>query len=389
MILAIDEAIPYWQKAFSGLGEILTFSGRKVRAAAIRKADALVVRSVTKVDASLLEGSSVRFVGTATIGTDHLDEAWLKARGIHFTNAAGSNANSVSEYVTAALLVVAERKKWDLTKKTIAIVGVGHVGSRVLEKVRALGMKPVLCDPPLRDTTGDTQYHSLAEVLEADILTFHTPLTREGRYPTFHMVDLALLEHLRPDQYLLNTARGAVFDCAGLKKRLAAGKLQGAVLDVWEGEPRIDYSLADLVDIGTPHIAGYSLDGKVRGTEMIVEALCRHFSLAHRWDSSPVFPKGARIRPAEGAQGQEAVRSVVLQAYNILRDDSNLRALKSISPDDARAGFDRLRNEYPLRPEFRHCNVELSPSVRGLAPVLEGLGFSTSDGTQEREAWTK
>ena len=383
MILAVDEAIPYWQEAFSGLAEVRTFSGRKVHAAEVKDADALIVRSVTKVDALLLEGSSAQFVGTATIGTDHLDEEYLKARGIRYTNAAGSNANSVAEYIAAALLVVAQRKQWDLAKKTIAIVGVGHVGSRVLEKARALGMEVLLCDPPLRESTGDQRYRDLHEVLDADILTFHVPLTRSGSYPTYHMVDRAVLERLTPRQYLLNTARGPVFDCRELKAKLAGGRLEGAVLDVWEGEPRIDYSLLDLVDIGTPHIAGYSLDGKVRGTEMIVEELCRHFSIAFRWDSQSIFPKPLRIEPAGGTRGQDAVRSVVLRAYGIQRDDSNLRALESLPQEEARAGFDRLRNEYPLRPEFRHYRVDLEREACGLAPVLEGLGFALEAGTRE------
>jgi erythronate-4-phosphate dehydrogenase len=378
MILAVDEAIPYWQQAFSTLGEIRTFSGRKVRPTDIKEADALVVRSVTRVDASLLEGSSVRFVGTATIGTDHLDETYLQARRIRFANAAGSNANSVAEYVTAALLVMAQRKGWDLSRKTIAIVGVGHVGSRVLEKVRALGMQSLLCDPPLRESTGDQRYQFLSDVLGADILTFHVPLTRDGPYPTYHMVNRALLEGLSPSQYLINTARGAVFDCGALKARLESRKLDGAVLDVWEGEPKIDYSLLDLVDIGSPHIAGYSLDGKVRGTEMIAEELCRFFNIPFRWDSQSIYPRPLRLRSASGAQGQDALRSIVLQAYDILREDTELRALKSLPGEDARAGFDRLRNEYPLRPEFRHYIAEPADSQSAQIPKLKGLGFQVA-----------
>ncbi len=383
MILAVDEAIPYGRQAFAGLGEIRAFSGRRVQAAEIKEADALVVRSITRVDSSLLEGSSVRFVGTATIGTDHLDEAYLKARRIHYTNASGSNANSVSEYITAALLVMAQRNEWNLSRKSIAIVGVGHVGSRVLEKVRALGMRVLLCDPPLRESTGDQRYLSLADVLPADILTFHVPLTRNGPYPTYHMADRALLDRMSPGQYLMNAARGSIFVGDALKAKLVQGQLEGSVLDVWEGEPRIDYSLLDLVDIGSPHIAGYSLDGKVRGTEMIVEELCRHFGIPFRWDSQGIYPKPVRIRPAPGTGGQDAVRSLVLQAYNILRDDSNLRALKSLAPEEAKAGFDRQRNEYPLRPEFRHYVVELPDALSELAPILRGLGFEIAAGTSE------
>lgn len=375
MILAIDEAIPYAEQAFAGLGEIRRFPGRKVKAEEVKDVDVLIVRSITNVDAALLDGSSIRFVGTATIGTDHFDQAYLDARGIRSTNAAGSNANAVAEYVTAALLVIAERKGWDLSKKTIAVVGVGNVGSRVALKARALGMRVFLCDPPLRESTGDKNYQFLDDVIHADILTFHVPLIKGGPYPTQHMADRAMLDRLRPGQYLINSARGPVFDCKHLKTRLEEGAIAGATLDVWEGEPRIDYSLLDRVDIGSPHIAGYSLDGKVRATEMIVEELCRFFKLPYKWDCSSIFPPVARLRPASGARGQDAIRSVVLQAYDILRDDSKLRALKSLPPEEARTQFDRQRNEYPLRAEFRHYMVELPKDLGVLAPTFEGLGF--------------
>jgi erythronate-4-phosphate dehydrogenase len=378
MILAVDEAIPFWQQAFSALGEIRTFSGRKVRPSDVKEADGLVVRSVTRVDASLLDGSSVRFVGTATIGMDHLDEAYLASRGIRFTNAAGSNANSVAEYVTAALLTMARRNGWELSRKTIAIVGVGHVGSRVLEKAGALGMKALLCDPPLRESTGDHRYKFLDDVIGADILTFHVPLIKDGPYPTYHMVNRALLDSLSPGRYLINTARGAVFDCGALKARLGTRKLEGAVLDVWEGEPQIDYSLLELVDIGSPHIAGYSLDGKVRATEMIAEELCRFFGIVYRWDTEAIYPRPQRLQSTPGAKGQDALCSIVLQAYDILRDDANLRALKSLPSEGARAGFDRLRNEYPLRPEFRHCVAEPAVHDDELASKLKGLGFQVA-----------
>jgi erythronate-4-phosphate dehydrogenase len=386
MIIAVDEAIPYWQQAFSTLGEIRTFSGRKVQPRDVKEADALVVRSVTRVDKALLEGSSVRFVGTATIGTDHLDESYLQGRRIHFTNAAGSNANSVAEYVAAALLVVAQRRNWDLTKKTIAVVGVGHVGSRVLEKVCALGMRPLLCDPPLREATGDHRYQFLEDVLGADILTFHVPLTTTGSYPTHHMVSRALLDRLAPGQYLINTARGAVFDCSALRTKLEQRKIEGAVLDVWEGEPQIDYPLLDFVDIGSPHIAGYSLDGKVRGTEMIAQEFCRIFKIPFKWDTESVYPKPLRLRSAPGSRGQDALRTLVAQAYDILRDDANLRALKSLSGENAKSGFDRLRNEYPLRPEFRHYMVETAEPDGESIARLKGLGFQVAAPDRETKA---
>ncbi len=375
MIVAVDEAIPYAESAFAGTAEIRTFPGRKVSAADLKDAEALVVRSITQVDRSLLDGTCVRFVGTATIGMDHLDEPYLRSRGIHVTNAAGSNANSVSEYITAALLVTAERKGWELRRKSIAIVGVGHVGTRVEIKARALGMDVVLCDPPLLESTGDRKYRFLKDVLDADIVTLHTPLTCEGPYPTYHMMDERVIGRLQPHQLLINSARGPVVAGPALKEALLRKAIAGAVLDVWEGEPRIDYSLLDLVELGSPHIAGYSLDGKVRGTEMVLDELCRYFNLKRHWNTSSVYPENRILRPGSGLSGQDAIRSVVLQVYNILKDDGDLRALKGMEQEEARAGFDRLRNEYYLHPEFRHFSVDLDPEQNGLADTLQALGF--------------
>jgi erythronate-4-phosphate dehydrogenase len=246
----------------------------------------------------------------------------------------------------------------------------------VEKKALTLGMKVLLCDPPLRDATGNARYQSsLEEVLSADILSFHVPLTTAGPYPTYHMVDKSVLERLSPRQFLINTARGAVIAGPDLKSALGAGGIEGAALDVWEGEPEIDLSLLELAEIGTPHIAGYSIDGKIRATEMMFAEICRHFQLSVSWDTSALYPEAARIRPEVGMQGDEAIRSVVLQAYDILRDDNALRALRSLSIDRARAGFDRLRNEYPLRPEFRHFIVDLPKEQNGLAGIIGALGF--------------
>ena len=378
MIIAVDEKIPYWEQAFPPVGEVRLFNARKVRPTDLGDAEAMVVRSVTRVDAGLLEGTRIRFVGTATIGMDHLDENYLRQRGIYFTNAAGSNANAVAEHVVAALLLTARKKEWNLARKSLAVIGVGHVGSRIVHKATCLGMSTVLCDPPLRESTGDGKYLFLEDVLDADILTLHVPLTKEGPYPTWHMFDETLLGRLTPRQFLLNTSRGAVIDNRALKSALRGNAIEGAVLDVWEGEPRIDYDLLRMTDLGSPHIAGYSLDGKVRGTAMILEELCRFFGIPCTWDTSGIYPPLARIAPAPGTSGLDAVCSVVLQAFDILVPDANLRALERLAPDVAASAFDRLRNDYPLRPEFRHFLVELDGRNQVLAAPLSGLGFSVS-----------
>jgi erythronate-4-phosphate dehydrogenase len=382
LILAVDGAIPYWEDAFSPLGEVRPFDGRSLPPSCVRDADALIVRSATRVDAGALERSAVRFVGSVTIGMDHVDEEYLKSRGIVFTNAAGCNANSVSEYVVAALLVLGQTRKFSLRHKSIAIIGAGRVGSAVANKARALGMSVHLCDPPLRESTRDPGYLFFENVLDKDILSLHVPLTSLGKYPTRYMIHEGILERLKPQQLLINAARGSVIHASALKDALKKGTLGGAVLDVWDGEPRVDPTLLDIVDIGTPHIAGYSVDGKIRGIEIILEALCRHFGCANPWNSGLVYPAPRKIRPAPESTGQDALYSVVLQAYDILQDDANLRALRSLSPDRIALDFDRLRDEYPLRPEFRHFVVGISQEQNALGATLGALGFQIEETSQ-------
>jgi len=339
------------------------------------------VRSVTRVDAHLLEGSSVRFVGTATIGMDHLDLDYLRARGIYCANAAGSNANSVAEYVVSALLATAERKGWRLAEKSIGIIGVGRIGTLVAKKAAALGMKVLLCDPPLRDSTGDKRYGFLDDVLGADILTLHVPLTAEGLYPTRHMVDGQLLRRLSRSQFLINSARGAVVCGPDLQVALRERWIEGAILDVWEGEPGINRDLLDLVELGTAHIAGSSQDGKACGTAMILGELCRVFGISAGWDHSSLFAPPQRVRPQPGIEGQDAIRSVVLQAYDIRRDDADLRAVIGMPATAAGERFDRLRDHYPLRPEFSHFIIEPAAGS-GLTPVFQALGFEIAGPAQ-------
>ena len=381
MRVAVDEAIPYSHAAFAAVGEIRLFSGRSMRPVDVCDVDALIVRSVTRVDANLLEGSPVRFVGTATIGMDHLDLDYLGARGIYCANAAGSNANSVAEYVVSALLATAERRGWRLSDKSIGIIGVGRIGTLVAKKAAALGMKVLLCDPPLRESTGDERYGFLEDVLGADILTLHVPLTAEGPYPTFHMVDRKLMRRLSRRQFLINSARGAVVCGPDLLVALRERWIEGAILDVWEGEPRINRDLLDLVDLGTAHIAGYSQDGKALGTAMILDELCRFFGISAVWDRSRIYAPPQRVAPQSGMEGQDTIRSVVLQAYDVRRDDADLRAVIGMPAIAAEERFDRLRDHYPLRPEFSHFIVEPAAGS-GLATVFQALGFEIANPAQ-------
>jgi|WetSurMetagenome_2_1015567.scaffolds.fasta_scaffold12885_4 erythronate-4-phosphate dehydrogenase len=378
MIVVLDESIPFWDESFGQVGEVRPFASRVVPRRALLDADALIVRTVTRVDASILDESSVRFVGTTSAGTDHLDLDYLQSRKIHVAAAAGSNANAVAEYVVAALLAFSERRSWRLKDKSLAIVGVGHVGSRVNSKARALGMEVILCDPPLREATGESCYRSYREALEADIITFHVPLTFEGRYPTWHMVNQSVLDHLAPGRLLLNTSRGPVFDNSDLKNALRNKKICGAILDVWEKEPVIDYELLDLVDIGTSHIAGSSLDAKIQAIAMVYEGLCRFFGLSATWNGHTSLPGPSPISPEPRQQGEDALRSVVLQACDILQDDAHLRELRTLAASDAAMIFDRLRNRYRLRSEFGRYVVALPQRDLELGQTLASLGFELS-----------
>ncbi len=375
MIIAADTAIPYLEEAFAEFGRLRLFTARDLKPEHIRDADVLIVRSVTPVDAALLDGSSVRFVAAASAGVDHVDQAYLKARGIRFSYAAGCNADSVSEYVVTALHVIAARRDWTLKNKSLAVIGVGNVGSRVARKARALGMEVLLCDPPLRDATGDANYVPFEEAIRADILTFHVPLAARGPYPTWHLVDRKILDRLSPRQFLINTSRGAVIDNAELKSALANCRIAGAVLDVWEGEPHFDDSLLELVDIGTPHIAGTAIDGKIRATEMTRDAVCNFFGIRPSSDLSAFYPELRTLRPRASAEGQEHILSVLLQAFDIRKEDENFRSLAGLSPDQAAAAFEQLRTRGPLRPEFRHFAVDLDQRHIDLVDAYAALGF--------------
>jgi erythronate-4-phosphate dehydrogenase len=377
MIIAVDEDLPYWKEALSRLGPIRPFPGRSLKAADLHDVDALVVRTITPVNASLLDGTSVRYVAAASAGVDHVDQPFLNSRGIQFGYAAGSNADSVSEYILTALHVVASRRGWDLSSKSLAVIGVGNVGSRVARKAQALGMNVRLCDPPLRDVTGDPRYQSLDSVLEADILTFHVPLVSGGPYPTRHMLDRQMLDRLSPQQFLINSSRGEVFDSQELKTALKAKRISGAVLDVWEGEPHVDYALLELLEIGTPHIAGSSLDAKIRATEMTREELSGFFGIPSTPLPHSVYPDARVLHPGASSMGQEAVTSVLLQAFEILKKDEKLRTLGSTTAEQAAAGFDRLRIELPLRLEFPHFVVGLSAAQMDMKQAFQALGFKT------------
>jgi erythronate-4-phosphate dehydrogenase len=378
MRIVVDENMPYGFEAFSTLGDVISMPGRSIDPAAAANADILAIRSITTVNAALLEGSRVRFVGTATIGEDHVDKAYLEARGIGFSSAPGCNANSVGQYVTAALLELAEAHAFRLRGTTLGIVGVGNVGSRVLKKASAMGLSCVLNDPPLERKTGDSAYRPLDEILDCDIVTMHVPLTREGPDATYHLVDEAFVRRMKPGSILINTARGAVADGAALKRALADGHLKACVLDVWENEPTVDLELLEQTFISTPHIAGYSFDGKVNGTRQIYEAACAFLGVPPAWDPSPLLPapECPEVHVNGAAEEPEGVlRDAVRRVYDIRNDDKAMRGLLHAPETEHGAFFDRLRKEYPRRREFFNTRAIITPENSDLAAVFSGVGF--------------
>jgi len=380
--IVADANIPLLVEAFGPLGEVVALPADRIAPDVLRSADALLVRSVTRVDESLLARSPVKFVATATIGFDHVDLAYLASRGIALASAQGSNARSVAEYVLAALAVLAKRGGFSMTGQVLGIVGCGNVGGRLALMAEAIGLKVLRNDPPLARKTGDARFLPIEALADADVVTFHVPLERGGPDPTYQMISDALIARLKPGVTLLNTSRGAVAETAALKSAIAAGRLGHVVLDVWEKEPTIDLALLERVDLATPHIAGYSYDGKVNGTRMVLEALCRHFGLRRAWDPSPLMPPPAnpRVRlPAELAV-DEAIHAATRAAYDIEADDGRLRAIVDEPPENRGKWFDGLRKNYPVRREFPETTVELAGLNPAVKAVLEALGF-TVEGT--------
>jgi erythronate-4-phosphate dehydrogenase len=375
MKIVADENIPCVAEAFASLGEVTLCPGRSMQAADVRDADILLVRSVTRVGPELLEGSRVRFVGSATIGFDHIDRDYLQARGIGFATAPGSNATSAAEYVVSALLVLADRKGFELAGRRVGIVGCGNVGSRVRDRLTALGMQCMVNDPPLKAQGSHDDYVELDEILDADVITFHVPFSREGGWPTWHLADRAFLERLKPGAVLVNTARGAVVDNAALDTLLATRDDLTVVLDVWEGEPAISGALMQKVDIGTPHIAGYSLDGKLRGTEMIYRTACEHIAVPAHWRPVNALPARQMLALEDIQDTGAALRRAVCFAYDVREDDARLRDMLSLPEDERPLYFDRLRKEYPVRREFSETVIRLPGSNDQLTRLLKSLGF--------------
>ena len=376
MRIVADENIPLLDEFFGELGEIRRLPGRGIDRAALGDAELLLVRSVTQVDRALLQGSQVRFVGTCTIGTDHLDLDYFAEAGIAWSSAPGCNARGVVDYVLGSLLVLAERLGCDLGERTYGVVGAGQVGERLVRVLRGLGWRVLVCDPPRARAEGG-DFVELQRIIEqCDVISLHTPLKRDGDCATRHLIDAARLQQLRPGSWLINASRGAVLDTQALRQHLEQGADLHAVLDVWEGEPLVDPVLAALCHIATPHIAGYSLEGKLRGTAQIYQAYCAHAGVAvSRSLDRLIPPRGlSRLRVVAGSDPSWALATLCRAVYDPRRDDADLR--RTLQGDELarRASFDLLRKRYPVRREIEGLEVELVGQDERLSAMISALG---------------
>ncbi|URJ23815.1 4-phosphoerythronate dehydrogenase [Blochmannia endosymbiont of Camponotus sp.] len=370
MRILADKNIPHIYKLFGLHNTVTMCEGRVISDKDVRNIDILIVRSVTKVNKLLLDNSSVKFVGTATAGVDHIDQNYLKKYGINFVYAPGNNAVAVVEYVFSALLWLAQRGRFFLRDKIVGIVGVGHIGSLLNKRLRNFGIHTLLCDPPLEKINSSKPWKSFETlVAEADILTFHTPLIYYGDYPTWHMVNIDVLEALPSNRVLINTCRGSVIDNNALLKVLENGKKLNVVLDVWETEPELSLPLLSYVDIGTPHIAGYSTESKTRSIVQIYNAYCNFFNIFNVVNLSVLNPSVIHYLKVQQEIDEMLLYKLVKFVYNIQYDDIMLRRFAAIS-----GGFDKIRKHYLARREWSALCVETY--IDSNNEILTKLGFN-------------
>ena len=374
MKIIIDDKIPYIRGAFEDVAEVIYLPGSKTTAEIAKNADAIVTRTRTICNEKLLAGSSVKFIATATIGYDHIDTDYCDAAGIKWTNAPGCNSKSVEQYIASALMVLAETKKLKLKDLCIGIVGVGNVGSKVAKICEIFGMKVLLNDPPRERAEGSDKFVSLETIKnEADIISLHVPLNIKGEDATFHMGNESFFSALKKRPVLINSCRGEVIETDAVKKALKTKQLSSFVCDCWENEPDLDLELLEMTEIATPHIAGYSKDGKAKGTLMSVLAISDFFGLGlNNWQPSGVeLPTNPIIEiDGEGMNEQEVFSKAILHTYDIRHDDKLLR----LSPEH----FEQQRGDYPTRREFQAFIVRTQRVEEKTLEKLELLGFNVS-----------
>jgi len=372
--LIVDENIAFAEKAFNQFGNVILLSGREITNSTLKDADILIVRSITNVSKELLKNTGVKFVGTATIGTDHIDLEHLKVNNIYFADAKGCNAYSVAEYIVAALLNLAERFDFSLQDKSIGIVGVGNVGSKVTRFAEALGMKVLLNDPPLKRNGENKNFVELDEILKCDIITLHTPLNLNGVDKTYHLFDKSNLNKLKDGAILINSSRGAVVKNLDLINAIDKKNLK-VVLDVWENEPDFNEDLLNEVLIATPHIAGYSYEGKVKGTKMVYESLCKYLNEEITFDFKLDTPPNSILHFEDETNIESALNRLISKIYSIKNDDDKMKKSYIMNMQERIEYFDLQRKNYPIRREFDNYSIDSEKLSKRTKDILEKLRF--------------
>ncbi|OQX76433.1 MAG: hypothetical protein B6D61_08810 [Bacteroidetes bacterium 4484_249] len=369
MQIVADNKIPFLKGILEPYADIVYLSGEQINRKSLSNADALIIRSVTKCNANILKGTNIKFIATATTGDDHIDKNYCQKNNIEWHSASGCNASAVEQYVTAALLGIAQKSNIILKNLTIGIIGVGNIGSRIEKIAKILGMNVLLNDPPRAEIEGGSMFTDINTLLgKSDIITLHVPLTSGGKYPTYHLADEGFFSKMQKPAILINTSRGEVVDTGALKRAISKGIVNSPVIDVWENEPEIDRDLLDQTAIATFHIAGYSLEGKAKATAMVVETVSRYFNFGIKlW--YPDLGKNKIIKELDctGTTEQEILYKAINFTYNIFSDDKKLH----LTPDK----FAGLRNNYNFRREFGAFKLKLTNCKKNVFEKLERMGF--------------
>jgi erythronate-4-phosphate dehydrogenase len=375
MKIIVDENIPQACEAFCSFGEVAFLAGRDITNDILKETDILLVRSITKVDESLLKGTKVKFIATATAGTDHIDKVYLANNGITFADAAGCNSFSVAEYFTAAVSRIFNTNNYSFAGKTLGVVGIGNVGSKVVRFAKTLGFKVLMNDPPLERKFDSKEFVPLDKILYCDVITLHVPLYKSGIDKTVHLIDEIKLNKIKSGTVLINASRGAVVDNSALKNRLITKNDLITVFDVWENEPALDFELLEKVNFGSVHIAGYSLEGKVNGTEIIYNRLCEYLNTLPIW--KPQYPsiEKKEIIVNKKKRFEDLLDEIITEIYNISKDDKLLREGIGMENEKQSKNFDLLRKSYSVRREFNNYTIRLNFLDSEIKQKLEALRF--------------
>lgn len=386
--IVADQQIPYLQQAFSKFADVVVYNYPEITAQNICDADVLLVRSVTRVDQQLLQGSQIKFVASATSGLDHVDLNYLQSNNIGFADARGSNARAVAEYVLSCLCVFADQYDLQIKGLSIGVVGCGRVGGLFVSMLEAIGAKVMMNDPPLNDLLGRSgsgypqdingveRYYELEALLDVDMLTLHVPLTTAMPYPTKHLLDADFLKRMKADTILVNTARGGVIDESALKRHLSQHAHARVALDVWQGEPEIDVDLLTHVDIATPHIAGYSAAAKLSASAMVFKSVCAFFGIDEEFNLCLPDDLVPELLVPDELEDEEAVKMAIIAAYDVRKDSLALRDLLTVGAEGRDICFREMRRDYPLRRGISSITVICPEDRKVLRQQLQQLGFS-------------